>query len=313
VPRLSIIIAHQCDQRLEDTLLSILENRPADSEIIVAHDGSYGDPYDLADEVLFVETQAGTSTTSRLNEALYAACAPVVHILAEGCQIEEGWCEGPISKIQYQHLAAVAPVIQTQGSHPRKIAGLDQRLLSHRGFQFAKKQVPATCAGPLLAAGFYSRRVLLSLGGLLESVDSQVADVDLALCLHDLEADCQVDASSVVHAEMTHLVARSDTRIARDLGSLMAAHHQHTSGLLAGLKGATHHLLRHLVNPSQWAPALAWGLGIAQNRLETSVADRLIAASRAHHGQTTSSQTPELGIFNSDSPRKSSDSVRRAA
>ncbi len=38
-PRISIIIAHQHDQRLEDTLLSVLECRPKDCEIIVAHDG----------------------------------------------------------------------------------------------------------------------------------------------------------------------------------------------------------------------------------------------------------------------------------
>ena len=51
VPRLSIIIPHRNDQLLEETILSVLENRPRDCEIIVAHDGSYCDPYQLVDEV----------------------------------------------------------------------------------------------------------------------------------------------------------------------------------------------------------------------------------------------------------------------
>ena len=60
--RLSIIIpvlGHST--RLDDTLVSVLENRPANCEIIVVHTEPYDDPYDLAGEVRFLEARAGPS------------------------------------------------------------------------------------------------------------------------------------------------------------------------------------------------------------------------------------------------------------
>ena len=52
MPRLSIIIpALGNSARLESTLVSVLENRPLDCDIIVVHTGEYNDPYDLAGEI----------------------------------------------------------------------------------------------------------------------------------------------------------------------------------------------------------------------------------------------------------------------
>jgi hypothetical protein len=321
VPRISIVIAHHNDQRLEDTLLSVLENRPRDCEIIVAHDGSYADPYHLADEVLFVQTNDGASRVGKLNEALYAACAPVVHILAEGVQVTDGWCEGPVETIQQQLACAVAPLLQTTDGRTTTYAGLDGELLAKRRLQVVKNhRAPSTCAGPLLAAGFYSRRLLLGLGGIFEAVDSQVADVDLALCMQQLNLSCEVDASSVVVARQSVALLRSDAAIAQDLASLLAAHHQVSSGVVAGIKGASHHLLTNLLDPSQWAPAIAWGIGLASNRLESSVAARIASWKQAQASQNASA-TIGLNVFgsilNSASPtstsRSSSTATRKAA
>jgi hypothetical protein len=286
VPRLSIIIAHHNDQRLENTLLSVLENRPRDSEIIVVHDGSYADPYCLADEVLFVETNQRSSKISKLNEALYAACAPVVHILDEGMLASDGWCEGPIARIQREQIAAVSPLVQALDGSKATFAGLDSRQLAHRGLQAIKTQMPSDCAAPLLSAGFYSRRLLLGLGGLLESVDAQVADVDLALSLANLDLSCQVDPQSRVFGKQNLWIACRDARVSQDLASLMVAHERLSPGVLAGVKGATQRFLGSLVNPSQWAPAFAWGIGVASNRLETQVAERLASARRSQAQQS---------------------------
>lgn len=308
MPRLSIIVAHHNDQRLEDTLLSVLENRPRDSEIIVAHDGSYSDPYHLEDEVLFVETGDGASRASKLNEALYATCAPVVHILGEGMLVSDGWCEEPLARFQQQRLAAVAPLIQ--GSSPRGpiYAGLDGQRLSRRGLQvFQRSGIPARCAAPTLAAGFYSRRTLLGLGGLLESVDSRIADIDLALCFQNLGLSCEVAEDSVVIGKDSIVQSHYDAAMARDLASLLAAHGQIASGLAAGVKGAAGRLLGSLLNPSQWAPAIAWGIGLSANRLAEQVSQRLDAWSRA---QATQSQpaVATLNLFGREAAP-----VRRAA
>lgn len=298
MPRLSIIIAHQNDQRLENSLLSILENRPRDSEIIVAHDGSYADPYRLADEVLFVETNPRSSKITKLNEALYATCAPVVHILAEGMQVSEGWCEGAVARIQREQVAAVSPLVQALDGAKATYVGLDGHSLAKRGLQSLKSHVPTHCAGPLLAAGFYSRRMLLGLGGFLEQVDAQVADVDLALCMENLELTCEVDAQSTVFGKENLLTARRDAQVAKDLASLLVAHRRVSPGLVSGLKGATGRFLGSLINPSQWAPAITWGIGVATNRLEKPVAERLAAASRSLEAQSFAST--KLNLFGAD-------------
>ena len=56
MPRLSIVVfCFHDSQLLEETLVSVLQNRPDNSEVLVMHDGTYEDPYDLVDEVRFIE------------------------------------------------------------------------------------------------------------------------------------------------------------------------------------------------------------------------------------------------------------------
>ncbi|MCC6509605.1 MAG: glycosyltransferase family 2 protein [Pirellulaceae bacterium] len=308
MPRISIIIAHQNDQRLEDTLLSVLENRPRDCEVIVAHDGSYADPYNLADEVLFVETNASCSVTTKLNEALYAACSPVVHFLCEGIQVTEGWCDGPVQSIARQVSVAVSPLIETTDGRRTICAGLDEgQLASHTPQTVKRNQTPDQCAGPLLAAGFYSRRLLLGLGGLLESVHSSVADTDLALTLSDLGLHCDVDASSCVLGQQSHIQLPRHAGVSGDLASVLAAHQRQSSGVMAGMVGTTKRMLASLLNPSGWAPAIAWGMGLASNRLETEVAERLIAWKRSQQTANASNPSSKMNSVPGAS------SIRRAA
>ncbi len=288
MPRISIIIAHQHDQRLEDTLLSVLECRPKDCEVIVAHDGSYADPYQLADEVLFVETNNQCSQTTKINEALFAACSPVVHLLGEGVKVTEGWCDAPALRIARQDSVAVAPIIQTTDAKATSYAGLDEQRLNSRGLQMVRRdQAPAQCAAPMLAAGFYSRKLLLGLGGFMEGIDSGLADVDLALTLDDLNLSCEVEPHSTVIASMREIQTPRNAGAMGDLASLLAAHHRHNSGVLAGMTATIAKLLASAVNPSQWAPAVAFGMGIASNRLDAEVQERLMNWQRSQEQQRT--------------------------
>ena len=45
---------------LEDTLVSVLEKRPADAEVIVALGCAYDDPWNIREEVTFVQAPIGT-------------------------------------------------------------------------------------------------------------------------------------------------------------------------------------------------------------------------------------------------------------
>ncbi len=117
-----------------------------------------------------------------------------------------------------------------------------------------------------------------------------VADVDLALNLLELDHACPVDVHSVVTAPGSIMNASNRAGIAGDLASLLAAHHQQNSGVVAGMKGATGRLLASIVNPSRWAPAVAWGIGLASNRLEQEVADRLAAYHKSQQPATQASR-----------------------
>ena len=66
--RLSIVIpAVTSAAELEETLLSVLENRPEQCEVIVALACEYDDPWNLRDEVTFVRAPAGASTIGCVN------------------------------------------------------------------------------------------------------------------------------------------------------------------------------------------------------------------------------------------------------
>jgi hypothetical protein len=259
VPRLSIIVPHRHeDSRLEATLLSLLENRPDDSEIIVVHDGSYSDPYHLVDEVIFIEEERSSNTLKLLNAGVMAACSPAVCVLLDGATVTDAWSEAALSTLLESETAAVAVAVQTsrgQTSH-----GIDARLLNRPSFaQAGRVEVssPRTeCIGPVLACGFYRRKVLLALGGWNEDLDEQAADVELALALGSLGLACQCDDSTPVSINAAQ--SRKLTSPAwKQLASLVAAHGLVTPGWGNSLKSLLGGCLQgRLFTAASWAAGL---------------------------------------------------------
>ena len=97
-PRLSIVIPAADVATLEDTLVSVLENRPADSEIIAALAVPYGDPWNIADEVRFVRAPAGTGIAACANLGVALSRGDVVHVLAAGWRATEGWADRALAR-----------------------------------------------------------------------------------------------------------------------------------------------------------------------------------------------------------------------
>ena len=258
MPRLSIIVPHRHeDSRLEATLLSLLENRPDDSEIIVVHDGSYSDPYNLVDEVIFIEEDPSSKTLKLINAGVMAACSPAVCVLLDGAIVTDGWSEAALSTLLESETAAVAVAVQTsrgQTSH-----GIDARILSRPNFAQAGRveasSAQAECIGPVLACGFYRRKVLLALGGWNEELDEQAADVELALALGSLGLACQFDASTLVaHAAQSRKLTSAAWK---QLASLVAAH-----GLVATSWGNSLKSLLGGCLQGRMFTAAAWGAGL---------------------------------------------------
>ncbi len=223
MPSLSIVIPYrQHDQRLEDTILSVLENRPLDCEVIVVHDGSYSDPYELSDEVVFVEVEPKCSIVGLFNAGAFAACSPVINTLLDGTIVNAGWSQTACAALAgHQNVAAVASPITRE----RALAfGLDlDGVFEARSLQASNllnKKQSRDCAGPELACGFYRRKVLMALGGFNETLDVVGTGVDFAWALDALELDCicDRDGEPIVSASLETVLSTASLQKLAGLG-----------------------------------------------------------------------------------------------
>jgi hypothetical protein len=189
----------------DGTLVSVLQNRPADCEIIVVHTEEYDDPYDLRSEVRFVAADRGQSIVELINEGLASAAGDVVHIL--GCRITatESWTEPALERFDDPEVAAVSPLILDASGAKLVAAGVRWSLGGTRKVVANQRlllpgtaRLRASILGPTLAAGFYRRSVLEALAGFDAALGDRHADVDLALKLRDLDLRTVCESASRV-------------------------------------------------------------------------------------------------------------------
>ena len=189
MPRAACIIpALYSTESLETTLVSVLERRNDDCEVIVVLRAAYDDPYQLQGEVQFLQAPPGSSLVACLNVGLAAATAPVVHFLASGWQAGDGWMDAALARFDDPGIAAVAPAIFDAADR--------QRLLTsgvgyNRGGKRSICRAPdsgdslwtADIIGPMLLAAFYRKSALDALAGVPSAVGDSLADIDIALSL----------------------------------------------------------------------------------------------------------------------------------
>jgi hypothetical protein len=205
VPRLSIIIPWLDDTTaFEDTLVSVLQNRPERCEILVVHPPEYEDPYGLDDEVRFLVSPA-VREIDRINEGIEAASGAIVHVLRCGLEAVEGWVEPALHLFEDEQVALVAPLIVQRGDRSRvAAAGVVYQAGGSRRLCGVGKRVSrvdrsvSQVIAPTLSAGFYRRELLAAWGGFDPSVGQQRADVDLGLTLQVLDYRCAVAIESLV-------------------------------------------------------------------------------------------------------------------
>jgi hypothetical protein len=217
------------DQAVEDTLVSVLENRPENAQILVVHYGQYDDPYDLAGEVEFVES-TDPQLANQLNTGLTHATGEIFHPLVPGATVRHGWTNEPVAWLNADpDLASVSPlVVEAENSDRVVTAGVAysagggrRELVSGRAI--GSKQVNKTRPlGPSWRAGFFRSEDVLDLGGWDATVGSQ-ADVDLSLALRADELDCELSTKSVIHFSARPL-ADAGFRAGRDRQRLFLRH-----------------------------------------------------------------------------------------
>ncbi len=177
-------------KRFEDTLVSVLENQPERSEVVVVTNQPYDDPYDLRREVAFVEAPFGASLLECFAVGLTASRAPIVHLIAAGCEATPGWADAALKRFGDRDVAAVAPLVAdrfetktilsaglryTRGGAIKSI-GAGKRV---EGFAINERLF----TGAELGAAFYRREALAEVESLPDYGCEQAAAVELALAL----------------------------------------------------------------------------------------------------------------------------------
>lgn len=112
IPQLSIVVPVGHDvQAFETSLVSVLENRPEHCEILVAHDGTYDDPFRLEDEVRFV-TSPRSELVQLVQEGARQARGRFVHLIGEGVRATEDWTCDALTQLDRSDVGFVAPTIR---------------------------------------------------------------------------------------------------------------------------------------------------------------------------------------------------------
>lgn len=188
MPRLAIVIsANGNTEALEGTLVSVLENRPSDCEIVIALNQPYADPYDLKGEVRFVTTAAHAASLAPTIAALETVKSPFVHLLSSGCKVFDGWADRALQRFGDRQVAAVVPlVVRTDDEERIFAAGVGYRANGRRFrvAQDARKLEGDTISqivGPGSFAAFYRRSAIDQVGGLTPALGRTQIDIDLAL------------------------------------------------------------------------------------------------------------------------------------
>jgi hypothetical protein len=178
IPRLSIVIPIGHDvAAFESTLISVLENRPAGCEILVAHDGNYADPFDLCDEVRFV-TAPSDRFADLVSTSAAIALGRFVHVIADGLRATAGWVDHALEQFEHDEAGVVIPVIRRSDEGKILAAGWHDgaRLCqpSASGQQQVDGRSATATGGCYLQASFWRRDLLRSLRGTLESLPEGV-------------------------------------------------------------------------------------------------------------------------------------------
>ncbi len=204
MPRLSIVIPFLGNPALlETSLVSVLENRPDDCEIVVVRSAVYDDPYGLEDEVCYLEAPGAGPATS-FNLGVEASRGQIVHLLACGVEVSPGWTDAVLSHFDDPRVAAVAPMVLTAEPSPCVAAA---GIAYHRSgtSRVLGQGAPADSVvggravlGPDASAGFYRKSTLEVIGGLAVGLGVASANLDLALQIQALGLETVLEPASRV-------------------------------------------------------------------------------------------------------------------
>ncbi len=164
----------------EDTLASVLRYRPANSQIIVPHNGSYADPYDLRGDVDFLPCPSAR-LIDFWNAALASAAGQFVCLFRPGISLDESWEDNVLDAMQNPRVASICPTIQFSKS---QLFGIQIDTAGTRHLVTGKRA--GSTIGPSSYAAVYRNDALGWLPQLDSNFDDCYLDGDIGLGLREL-------------------------------------------------------------------------------------------------------------------------------
>jgi len=257
IPRLSIVIPIGQDlAAFESTLISVLENRPAGSEVIVAHDGHYDDPFDLCDEVRFATSSSG-GLIDLISASVSQARGRFVHVLSDGIRATPGWTDDAVEKFEQFDAGVVAPVIRSQQTGKIVAAGWCDRggclcRAAAAGRATVDRVAATSVGGAYLQASFWRRELIRSacsaFTGDSDSVEASYAVGQMvrhAGWRSVLASDCTLKCDAEALPWQT-----SSLRLSRRLRAIHS--HFYGGGWWQSVGGGLRALLANAVKPSEY-------------------------------------------------------------
>ncbi len=257
--RVSIVVPHLGNNSdFEDTLISVLENRPSDADVWVVHDGNYSDPFDLGDEVRFV-TAPSRDLPTLVAAATDAVPGRIIHLLGPGTLATEGWVSAALEKFEHAEAATVSPVIVNPATNLITAAGWADSLTNVQtpiasGRHGLGRREAAAIRGVYLTASFWRRGELRSAMGGFPTTDAIAAQYAWSSLLRQAGWRCVLADQSVVRAASDKLVQGPSWHRGRVLRSLSTAL-QHPSGLSIATAVSVHAFTK-LLSPRAWPEVL---------------------------------------------------------
>jgi len=233
VIRLSVVVpfTQRVDQ-FESTLVSVLENRPSDCEVVVVNDGTYADPYDIGDEVRFVNGSPGKNLLELLNFGGQTAVGEVLHFVLPGMIAQPGWATSAIARFSDARIASVSPGIRSHRRPTKILAGVSYRGHGKRVVSECSAKRVAACQltypvfGPTLFAGFYRRSFFELTGGFDSTMSVSTADIDLGLTLSTLGLASVFEPNSLLECDTPPSLADSQFSLGKCEERLFWKHRQ---------------------------------------------------------------------------------------
>jgi hypothetical protein len=201
--KLSIIVPYIRDEAaFETTLLSVLENRPLRSEVIVPHDGKYHNPFRLEDEVTFAVNPDAGSLVDLLDTAMQEARGSQIHLISEGIRATPNWTTHPMELFEGGAVGAVAPVVFDLSRQNEIVSAgwTTDRKSIYRPLAAGANEVSLMdcqeVMGPYLCASFWRRDCLAACLEAGIGHCTQAAQLALGYAMKACQIDCRVASGS---------------------------------------------------------------------------------------------------------------------